>query len=197
MAKKTYRQMSSMNVEDMTVKQLKSYIREMTVRVAYNTRSSMKAVSSHAKYIINEFGTYRRKGKTYVRLGFSGARKSALIEKAQALRSFAKTYATNFENRKKKNTRHSKAYDSFVKNHGYVSEDEYDKIFTTMNELGTLFKEEGSPLINLYYEFRNHKGFNVRTFVDIVKEVMSDLAGEGTHEDVIDEVYRRLQKMYY
>ena len=181
----------------MTVKQLKQYIREMSPRVAKNVNSGMKAVSSHARSVINDFGTYRKKGVMYMRMGLSGARKNELLEKAQKLRSFAKTFATNYENRKKKSDKWSKAYDTFVKNHGSMMFEEYEELFVIMSELGTLFKEEGSPLINLYYEFKNETGFTARKFVDLVKEVMKDFEGKGTHEDVIDEVYRRLQKMYY
>ena len=193
---KTYREMSNMRVEEMTVSTLKQYIRDMAVRVGKNVNSSMKPVASSARYVVNQFGTYRRKGVTYMKLGFSGARKSDLVQKAQRLRTFAKNYATNSENRKKKNSRYSKAYDTFTKNHGYMEPDEYDEFFRCMSELGTLFKEEGSPLINLYYEFRSY-GLKPRTFADLVKEVVKEYAGRGTHEDVIDEVYRRLQQMYY
>lgn len=193
---KTYSELSSMAVEGMTVSTLKQYIREMAVRVGRNVNSSMKPVASSARNVVNQFGTYRRKGVTYMKLGFSGSRKSDLIEKAQRMRTFAKNYAKNYEYRKKKNDRYHKAYDTFTKNHGHMEYDEFDEFFRCMNEVGTLFKEEGSPIINMYYEFRVY-GLKPKPFADLIKEVIKEYAGKGTHEDVIDEVYRRLQQMYY
>ena len=48
----------------------------------------------------------------------------------------------------------------------------------------------------MYYEFRVY-GLKPKPFADLIKEVIKEYAGKGTHEDVIDEVYRRLQQMYY
>lgn len=198
----TYSSLSSMKVENMTVKELKAYIREVALRVGRNTTSSMKAVASHAKMIVRDFGTYRRNRQTYMKLGLSHARKAELIEKAQKLRSFAKTYSTNKEERKARNERARKAHETFNEKHkkeyGEIPFDEWETFFEASRELKNYFSKYGSTMVNLYMEYRK-KGVSPKRFVDIIFEAERELRKEEIVldiESVVDRASKLLEKYF-
>lgn len=110
--------MHNVDFGNYTVSELKSYIREMTVRVTKNIHS--KELGESANELIREFGTYRRKGVTYVKLGFSGARKSDLLTRASQLRVFAGQYESVRLDRQIKSMRRKMA-----EKYGDDWEDEY------------------------------------------------------------------------
>ena len=196
--RQTYSSLSSMKVENMTVRELKSYIREVASRVGKNTSSSMKAVASHAKMIVREFGTYRRNRQTYMKLGLSHARKAELIEKAQKLRSFAKTYTTNREARRKRNARAEKAHHTFEEHYGKIEFDEWEMLFEAMRELGSLFEKYASTLIKLYIEYRS-KGVTPRKFVDVILQAEKELIEERITlniRTIIDRTVEILDKQF-
>lgn len=197
-SKMTYGKMASMQVEKMTVRELKSYIREMAVRVARGTQSSMKAVASHARYVVSEFGTYRRNRKTYMRMGLSHARKSELIEKAQTLRSYAKTYSTNAQNRSKKNSRAHKAWRTFCENYGEIPFNDWEAMFEAGQEFARLAKKYGSDFVKLFMRFQE-KGCSMRRFVDIFLQAERELVAEGivlTKISVFDRAYELLKQEF-
>lgn len=196
--KMTYSKMASLQVEKMTVRELKSYIREMSVRVARGTQSSMKAVASHARYIVREFGTYRRNRKTYMRMGLSHARKSELIEKAQTLRSYAKTYSTNAQNRSKKNNKARKAWRTFCENYGDIPFNDWEAMFEAGQEFSRLARKYGSDFVKLFMRFKE-KGCSMKRFVDIFLQAERELVAEGvvlTNISVFDRAYELLKREF-
>ena len=61
MGKKTIYEMSNTNLSNMTVKQLKSYIKEASSKVVKDLNSRYKAVNQSARYIAETIGMKRRK----------------------------------------------------------------------------------------------------------------------------------------
>lgn len=204
MAKRmNYRTMANADVENMTVKQLKNYIREVTSKVGNNLSSHNKAIASASRGIIAYFGTYRRNNTTYIKMGMSGARKAELVQKAQRLRSFATTVSDR-RGGKKLNPRAEKAYQKFTSNEKYknTSRAEWEKVVEMVGELQGIFEEYGSTIINLYYEYRN-KGATTKTIVDLIYETRNELLEEGkeqqrtvTKQEVIDRVAQKLRNMF-
>ena len=204
MAKKmSYSRMSTANLESMTVKQLKDYIREVTGKVGANLKSKNRAIASASRSIVSYFGTYRRNQKTYIKLGFSKARKSDLLQKAQRLRSFATTVSER-RGGVKLNPRAEKAYQKFTSKEKYknTSRDEWEDVVKMAGELQGIFEEYGSTIINLYYEYRN-RGVTTKTILDLIYETRNEVLEEGkeqhrtvTKTEVIDRVAEKLRKKF-
>lgn len=187
---KSYKYMSDASIGGMTVKELKSYIRNMTERVSKGITSGKKAISTHAMSIIKDFGTYRRNNKTFVRLGFSKARKADLLSKASQLQAYAKSYdLINDRSFKFEKADREKAYQSFIltKNGKYknTTRKEYDTMFRVFDNLGTIFEEFGSTVINMYYQFRS--SVDAETFGDLIIETMNEELGKN-FEDETEEM---------
>lgn len=200
---KTYRSMSGANVENMTVSQLKGYIREVAGKVGMGLRSSNKAISSAARNIVATFGTYRRKGTTYLRMGISKARKQELIQKAQKLRSFATTVSER-RNSRSLNPRAEKAYQKFMEHEEYAgtSRAEWEDLMEIIGELQSMFEEFGSTFINMYYEYR-FKGLKAKTILEVAKETREEVLKEGkeqgrtvTKREVVDRIAEKLKTMF-
>lgn len=200
---KTYRSMSGANVENMTVSQLKGYIREVAGKVGMGLRSSNKAISSAARNIVATFGTYRRKGTTYLRMGISKARKQELIQKAQKLRSFATTVSER-RNSKSLNPRAEKAYQKFIEHDEFsgTSRAEWNDLMEVIGDLQSMFEEFGSTFIRMYYEYRNN-GLKAKTIMNVAKETYDEVLEEGkeqgrtvTKQEVVDRIAEKLKTMF-
>lgn len=199
----TYRGLSSANVEHMTVAQLKNYIREVSQKVAVNLRSGNSAISSSARNIVASFGTYRRKGKTYLRMGLSRARKEELIGKAQRLRSFATTVVER-KHTKTLNPRAEKAYKTFTSRDKYsgTTREEWNDLMEVIGDLQSMFEEFGSTFIRMYYDYRS-QGLKSKTILDVAKETNDEVLEEGkeqgravTKQEVVDRIAEKLKHMF-
>lgn len=189
---KSYKSMANINLDNLKVSELQQYIRDMSKRVVSNMRNADKEISNRAKDVVKELGTYRRKGKTYLKLGFGKYRKSELLERAEKLQGFARTYT---ENKFELDERHTKGYESFKKKFGNLGKYEYDQLTRTLDKISDILDDFGSEVVQMYYTYKKStKGGNPTRFGDIVRECYAEVInnGGGETEDVIDLIYEKI-----
>ena len=173
--KKNYKYYSSANLEGMTVNQLKDYIREVMGKVVTNLGSKKKSVAAAARNIKEYFGTYRRKQKTYIKLGLSHAKKKTLLEKAQKLRAFSRAV---YERKYNGFTDvREKAYNSFnerySEEYGEISREEWTDLVEMAAGISEIFKDYESDFIHMYYELKKEdKKVKPKTILQVAREVI-------------------------
>lgn len=194
---KSYRVMSETDFSNMTNRQLKEYIRDMSQRVVSQMRSKNARIAKHARDLVNEIGTYRRNRKTFLKLGFGKARKTDLISKAELLRGFSTTYVdTNFS----LDAQHKKAFESFKKNKKFgqlfkgMTEREYDQLVRAVDSVQDIIEDFGSEVFRIYHDYV-YKKKDSKALATVFREAYDELAGEGEMEDLLDLVKEKLLEM--
>ena len=205
MAKKSIYEMSRENLADMSVKELKAYIRAASQKVSSDKRSRYKAVSSSAKYIAESIGERRTKNKvtghyrSQIILGFDGMTKKDLLQRARMLQGHFKidVYSRNAREHINKVTEES--LESFEKNTGVsLTKEEFADFKVMIGGIKDLIEKFGSDNIAKMYDEINMKGGKSgRLNLGAILREVYDHVPEGSRKsDLLDEAYTYINMLY-
>lgn len=206
MAKTTIYEMSRKNLKDMNVNELKRYIREASGKVVKDRSSRYKSVKSSAEYIIESIGVrYVKNKKTgkytaKMKLGFSGMRKTDLLQRARLLQGHFKidVYSRNAKEYIDKIT--EEAMDALYKNTGIriESKEKMAEFKLLMSQIKDIVEKFGSDNIaKLYDELDKSEGSrSLITLGMAIREVYENLPEGATQRDAMDSLTTYLELMY-
>lgn len=179
-----------------TVKQLKEELRRLTravnIRIA-EYRAEHESVDEIFTKVVNKLKLNSGVDRGYeggeIGLGVSGKNKSELerqlaeLERFEAKEWFSPEAASRLEGKYKR------SYDTFVKNHGEISEDEWEAYVTMLGTMGSYLAGYGYADIegSMANIFVNADARGKRKMAKYVRDTGRELQGKGaTPEDFIE-----------
>lgn len=210
---------SSKKVFDLTTRELRSEIRNLTLQVNQRIESYRKAVEegsmNESKVVeksinVVKESTSMRKVTGFLEeeyvvpsgykggeigLGLSYKTKPELQKQLTALQRFMKNDINTPEGQQEWKQKTQQQYKAFKERYGDVSEEEYEEFFDTIkiikNYLSDFgYEDYGGSLARAYVKAKSQ---GKRKFIRYIQEATKDVSG-GKVTDVLDSVVAKLQK---
>lgn len=207
MAKYNLTELSNVNLANMTVPQLKDYIRQASDRIGKSKNSRYKAVAKSYAFITSQTGTRRLYNKntgkyeTKIILGFSGMKKQQLLSRARMMQGHFKidVYSRNAKKEQRKVTK--KSLDNFFQRTGLrFNEKEMAEFKQVAASIKDIIEKFGSDNVARMFDYVNKVGgdtFSGTSLGSIIRMVY-DYApkGDGVEkQDLVDAVYQYIDYM--
>lgn len=187
-------------IENMTVKELKQYIRSATIEANERISTySYEYIQSNAGTVGDLITGLKSSGtgntsRDYVGLGFTGKNKADLLEQAQGLEYFNQWDYMSQKASRERREQEDKAWETFQRHHKKWDRDQWANAMNFFNNISdSVIGQFGSEEVIEMFSYADDNDISPEAFSDIIKETTEEATGQGwTSEDLVDALWERI-----